>query len=53
VVFAKPYSIENDLKDVICFPPTELDFNRLVSSDLAIILDVIRLLNPRALEGIL
>jgi hypothetical protein len=53
VVFTKPYSIETELEDVICFTPTELDFNRLVSGDLAIILDVIRLLNPGSLEGIL
>ena len=53
VILTKPYSIKTELKDVICFTPTELDFNSLVSSDLTIILDVIRLLNPGSLEGIL
>jgi hypothetical protein len=52
MVLSKPNSIKTELKDVICFTPTELDFNSLVSSDLAIILDVIRLLNPGSLEGI-
>jgi hypothetical protein len=53
VVLSKPDSIKTEFKDVVCFTPTELDFNSLVSGDLSIILDVIRLLDPSSLEGIL
>jgi hypothetical protein len=53
VVLSKPDSIKTEFKDVVCFTPTELDFNSLVSGNLAIILDIICLSNPGTLEGIL
>jgi hypothetical protein len=53
VVFTKPDSVETECKDAICLPSTELNFNRLISSDLTIILDIIGLKNLLTLERIL
>jgi hypothetical protein len=52
VIFPIRNNTDTELKDVVCLPPTELHFNRLVGGDLAIILDVILLLNPGTLERI-